>query len=119
MTCLSLITQKIAALQEQRHPSAAFIDSTVEESSPPKQKAKEDNEPLGIINLEEAPKGEFVHEERQFIDSFSARSPVNETSNASNLSPLEFEDQDISFGLQLGEPHHKRPKLSSSRENLG
>ncbi|KAM0002814.1 putative peptidase S1, PA clan [Helianthus debilis subsp. tardiflorus] len=107
------------ALQDQRNACAAGIDSTVGESSPPKEKTEEDHEPLGIINLEEVPKGEFMHEEHQFIESFSVRSPVfqigkSEASNADNLSPLKLEDQEISVSLQLGEPQPKRQKLSGS-----
>ncbi|KAK9074937.1 hypothetical protein SSX86_003256 [Deinandra increscens subsp. villosa] len=127
---LDLITTNgslLAAVQDQRHASAAGIDSTIGESSSSKEKTEDEHEPLGIINLEEAPRGEFIHEEHQFIDSFSVRSPVfetekPETSNANNLSPLELEAQDISVSLQLGEPHPKKQKLSGSSslgENLG
>lgn len=127
MTCLSSFTQIAAALQDQRNAFAAGIDSTVEESSSPKDKSEEDHEPLGIIKLEEAPRGEFVHEEHQFIESFSVRSPAyetgkSETSNGNNLSPLKLEAQDIFVSLQLGEPHTKKRKLSGSSsldENLG
>ncbi|KAI7731818.1 hypothetical protein M8C21_004965, partial [Ambrosia artemisiifolia] len=108
-----------AALQDQRNASAAGIDSTVGESSPPKEKTEEEHEPLGIINLEEVPKGESMHQEHQFIENFSVRSPgfligKSEASNADNLSPLKLEDQEISVSLQLGEPQPKRQKLSGS-----
>ncbi|KAL8200186.1 hypothetical protein R6Q57_011525 [Mikania cordata] len=126
---LDLITtnQRLqAALQDQRHASAPVFDSTVAESSPPNGKHEEDQKRLGIINLEEAPRGEFMNEEHQFIESFSVRSPVfqigkSETSNASNLSPLKHEAQEISVSLQLGEPHPKKQKPSGSSsldENL-
>ena len=77
------------ALQDQRNASVAGIDSTIGESSLSKEKTEENYEPLGI-NLEEAPKGEFLNEdfhiesgtkatpsvEQQFIESFSIRSPI-------------------------------------------
>nr|GEW64452.1 hypothetical protein [Tanacetum cinerariifolium] len=120
------------ALQDQRNASAAGIDSTIGESSLSKEKTEENYEPLGI-NLEEAPKGEFMNEdfhiesgteatpsvEHQFIESFSVRSPVYqtekcETANLPSLSPFKREGEELSVGLHLGEPEPKRQKQSDS-----
>ncbi|GJS75285.1 NARROW LEAF 1-like protein isoform X3 [Tanacetum coccineum] len=120
------------ALQDQRNASAAGIDSTIGESSLSKEKTEENYEPLGI-NLEEAPKGEFMNEdfhiesgteatpsvEHQFIESFSVRSPVYqtekyETANLTSLSPFKREAEELSVGLHLGEPEPKRQKQSDS-----
>lgn len=114
------------ALQDQRNVSVAGIDSTVGESSPPKEKTEENYEPLGIINLQEAPKGEFIHKEHEFIASFAASSPVYqtgkcETSNISSLLPLKRDPEEISVTLQLGETEPKKRKQSDSSspdENL-
>lgn len=120
------------ALQDQRNASVAGIDSTIGESSLSKEKTEENYEPLGI-NLEEAPKGEFMNDdfhiesgteatpsvEHQFIASFSVRSPVyqtekRETANIKSLSPFKREAEELSVGLHLGEPEPKRQKQSDS-----
>lgn len=101
---------KIAALHEQRNTSAAGIDSTVGESSPPerkqlKEKTEENFEPLGL-NIQIPIEGKshrditprFLHEEfhieggseatpnveHQFIPSFARRSPIRQNNKQKN-----------------------------------
>ncbi|KAK3024756.1 hypothetical protein RJ639_028462 [Escallonia herrerae] len=134
-----------AALQEQRNFSAAGIDSTVGESSPPERMAPRDRteenfEGLGLNLLQLPIEGEsnegltapFMHEEfhieggtelapnveHQFISNFSGRSPVHQSidnAESRSLSPLRNESNEISFSLQLGEPEPKRRKQSDSQ----
>lgn len=109
---------KTEAVQEQRSASAAAVDSTVEESSPPdgvnqKEKTGELYEPLfnnrellanGTLDSEMVPPFNHVEfhldrvetapnvEEHQFITSFNPRSPVHidlaAGSRSNNLSAL-------------------------------
>ncbi|KAK2975133.1 hypothetical protein RJ640_022329 [Escallonia rubra] len=134
-----------AALQEQRNFSAAGIDSTVGESSPPERMAPRDRteenfEGLGLNLLQLPIEGEsnegltarFMHEEfhieggtelapnveHQFISIFSGRSPVHQSidnAESRSLSPLRNESNEISVSLQLGEPEPKRRKQSDSQ----
>lgn len=118
---------KIAALHDQRSASAAGINSTVGESSSGEPK-EEKYEPLGI-NLQEAPKQEFMQHdfhietgteatlslEHQFIDTYSVRS-IYQTGkrgsvNLKSFSPLKHESEEIA-SLQFGEPEPKRQKQS-------
>lgn len=112
MMFFSWFIVNIAAVHEQINASAAGIDSTVGESSPPepvllKNKTEENFEPLGI-NLQQVPiEGEsqqtllpsFIHtqfhieegveaapnvEEHQFIPSCPGKSPVHQNNKQEN-----------------------------------
>lgn len=126
------------AVQEQRNASAAGVDSTVGESSPPDRVPpkdtivnEENREPISL-KIQQLPGEEESHKfngedgieaslnvERQFIPSFATNSPVHESNQPGlqNLSVLRNGfNEEISILLQLGEPESKRRRLSDSSE---